>query len=652
MPRGGESHAERGVVAVVGRPNVGKSTLFNKLVGRSLALVDSVPGVTRDRREGSASLGDLEFTVVDTAGLDKPLKKAALGTARGAEAEARAMEEVMEDKGVLDAMLEQTRAAVAAASVVAFVVDVRDGISPWDEYYARWLRKEMAKAGNASPHLLLLANKADGSVADELMLTDELENGWSAHAARRLGFGDPIYLSAEHGDGLATLYTALAPILPSPPEEEQPAPADQAGDQPSSFRVTDPFSDPVSAEERERRERHARSGIRVAIVGRPNVGKSTLANNLLGDERFIVGDMPGVTQDANEVHTVWPVPSSHAHLESLGATPPVETVDVTLVDTAGMMKPSAAAKTSTPKRLASLAFHDAQRAIRKANVVVLVTDIKTSVRGDGKHNPHDPSRSLSAKARARARSKAKKRAAAAAAAAASGELDDEMAGMGELDIDAKDAAQVAYDFEFDSEQTVFSSMDAQIVRTVAEEGRGLVIGINKWDLLGKHGLAVSKENPDSQLGPIVKHLMSKLHFLTPYTLRGTPWVGMSALASMGVDPEVSEPSSFTDLASPAQLSPRSLLVPEILSVYDGWNTRLPTAGLNKWLDSLIINRSPPGKVRYITQVDSRPPKFVLFAAKRGTSSNWASWLKYVTNELRSQFGLYGVPIRISLKHSS
>ncbi|KNC52405.1 GTP-binding protein engA [Thecamonas trahens ATCC 50062] len=618
------------VVAVVGRPNVGKSTLFNRLIGRSLALVDSLPGVTRDRREGAASLGGMDFTVVDTAGLDEPVKKAAVRGVRGAAAEALAMEQVMADKGVLSAMLEQTTAAVRAASVVAFVVDVRHGISPWDEYYARWLRKTLADVPSP-PHLLLIANKCEGSVADELMFSDELDNGWSTAAARRLGFGEPIYLSAEHGDGLAALYNALAPIHEqlAPPPPEPPAPAAAESDAPpADLADAEHHTQPISVKEMRRRERHERSGLRVAVVGRPNVGKSTLANNLLGTDRFVVGDMPGVTQDANSVHTVWRVPESHAHLEALG-TPPVSEVSVTLVDTAGMMRPSASAKSTTPKRLASLAYRDALSAIRRANVVVLVADIKPSVRGDGFHNPHDPSRA------------SRKRSRKAGAVARSSD-----------DVESDD--DLAYKFEFDTEQTVFSPMDASIAKRVADEGRGLVVAVNKWDLLGAHGLPRSVDNPHSQLPAIVKHLESKLAFVAPYQLRDAPWVGISAAASMASAPAPGElapvATSFDDLSSMAALSPQTLLVPEILSVYDGWNMRLPTGALNEWLAGIVGHRSAPGKVRYITQVDSRPPKFVLFAAKRGSSTHWAGWIKFLTNEMRAQFGLYGVPIRIAVRN--
>ncbi len=204
-------------VAIVGRPNVGKSTLFNRLVGQKLALVDDTPGVTRDRREGDAALGDLRFRVIDTAGLDEA------------------------DEGSLGArMQEQTTRALADADVALFIVDARDGITPLDRHFAELLRR------GAAP-VVLVANKAEGR-----------GGGSGAYEAFALGLGEPIAISAEHGDGMAELYAVLAPY------------ADQAA---------------AGAGEAAATERP----LQLAVIGRPNVGKSTLVNRLLGEERLLTG---------------------------------------------------------------------------------------------------------------------------------------------------------------------------------------------------------------------------------------------------------------------------------------------------------------------------------------------------------------------------
>jgi GTP-binding protein len=223
-------------VAIVGRPNVGKSTLFNRLVGRRLALVDDRPGVTRDRREGQARLGDLGFTAIDTAGLEEAPSASLTGR-----------------------MQRQTEAAIAAADAVLFLIDARAGVTPVDRSFARLMHR-------CGKPVILVANKCEGRGAGPGVLD-----------AYELGLGEPVAISAEHGEGLADLYSTLRAALPedeAPPAAEPPPTADA-------------------------------KPIRIAVVGRPNVGKSTLINRLLGAERLLTGPEAGITRDAIAVDMGW-----------------------------------------------------------------------------------------------------------------------------------------------------------------------------------------------------------------------------------------------------------------------------------------------------------------------------------------------------------
>jgi GTP-binding protein len=271
-------------VAIIGRPNVGKSTLFNRLVGRRQALVHDTPGVTRDRREGAGRLAALNFRVIDTAGLEEG-----------------------EDDSLEERMWQQTEAALEEADVALLLIDARAGVTPVDQHFAQRLRRR-------GDRVLTLANKCEGRAA---------EAGY--YEAFALGLGEPIAISAEHGEGLTELHDALAAVVDT--EGEVAEEGDAADDE------------------------SIQSGLTLAVVGRPNVGKSTLINRLIGSQRLLTGPETGITRDA--IAVTW---------ESAGRT-------IELVDTAGLRR-----KARVQEKLEQMSTADTVRAIRMAQVVVLVID--------------------------------------------------------------------------------------------------------------------------------------------------------------------------------------------------------------------------------------------------------------------------------------
>jgi GTPase len=282
-------------LAIIGRPNVGKSTLFNRLVGKKLALVDDRPGVTRDRREGEAHLADLTFTVIDTAGLEEG-----------------------GDASLEGRMRAQTEAAIAQADAILFLIDARAGVTPDDKYFATLVRR-------AGKPVVLGANKAEGRAGEA-----------GVFEAYALGLGDPVPLSAEHGDGLSDLFDALRLALPEAtqaPQETEDAPTREFGEDEdgSDLDVTKP--------------------LRIAVVGRPNAGKSTLINRLLGEERLLTGPEAGVTRDSIGVDFLW------------------RERKMKLFDTAGLRR-----RARVTDKLEKLAGADALRAVRFSEVVVLLVD--------------------------------------------------------------------------------------------------------------------------------------------------------------------------------------------------------------------------------------------------------------------------------------
>jgi GTPase len=265
-------------VAILGRPNVGKSTLFNRLVGRRAALVDNTPGLTRDRREGAGRIADLGFRIIDTAGLEEAAPASLEGRMRA-----------------------HTERALAAADVALLMIDAREGVTEADRHFAAWLRR-------SGKPVVLVANKTEGRATLP-----------GVGEAYRLGLGDPVPISAEHGEGLAELYERLRPFAPdqsldtAPVEQEKP--------------------------------------LQLAIVGRPNVGKSTLANRLIGEDRLLTGPEAGITRDAIAVDWMW------------GERP------IRLVDTAGLRR-----RARVEGKLEELSVGDALRAIRFAEMVIVVLD--------------------------------------------------------------------------------------------------------------------------------------------------------------------------------------------------------------------------------------------------------------------------------------
>ena len=286
-------------LAIVGRPNVGKSTLFNRLVGKKLALVDDQPGVTRDLREGEARLGDLRFTVIDTAGLEDAT-----------------------DDSLQGRMRRLTERAVDMADVCLFMMDARAGVTPTDMIFAEILRKKSA-------HVILAANKGEGSAADAGVLD-----------AYSLGLGEPIRLSAEHGEGMNDLYVQLMPI-----EEKFAKQAEETAPE------TDVELDEDSDEELSVPQPTSEKPLQIAVVGRPNAGKSTLINKIIGEDRLLTGPEAGITRDAISLRTTW------------NETP------MRIFDTAGMRK-----KAKVQDKVEKLSVSDGLRAVKFAEVVVVLLD--------------------------------------------------------------------------------------------------------------------------------------------------------------------------------------------------------------------------------------------------------------------------------------
>jgi len=491
-------------VAIIGRPNVGKSTLFNRLAGRRLAIVHDQPGVTRDRRFADGHLGDMALRIIDTAGLE--------------EASADALE---------SRMRAQTERALAEADVALMLIDARAGVTPVDEHFAGLLRA-------SSTPVILVANKCEGSAGQGGLLE-----------AYALGLGDPVPVSAEHGEGLALLYEALLPHeqakiaalaetdgAVSDATTDAGLAAEADGDDGPSDGVSplearalasaeDDDVDPDEpSDEGGDAERPPRP-LQLAIVGRPNTGKSTLVNRLLDEDRLLTGPEAGVTRDAIAID--W----SHKGRS------------IRLVDTAGMRR-----KGRVVESLERLSVADTLNAIRMSEVVVLVMDANM----------------------------------------------------------------------------VMDKQDLSIARMVVEEGRALVLAVNKWD---------AAENRQA----VLKRMRDRLE--TSLTqVRGIPFVTVSGLQGRNLD----------------------RLMDTVLEMHALWNRRVATGRLNRWLTAMTEAHPPPMgqhgrriRLRYMTQAKARPPTFAVFCSRPDDLPD--SYIRYLVNGLRDAFGFEGVPLRLNLRKS-
>ncbi len=465
-------------IAIVGRPNVGKSTLFNRLAGKKLAIVDDTPGVTRDWREADGWLLDRPVRIYDTAGLEEAF-----------------------DDSIQGRMRRQTEEALKRADVVLFMIDGRAGLTPIDEHFATWLRRQKKP-------VILAVNKCENQNAVMAGVAE----------AFKLGFGDPIAISAAHDHGMDDLYNAFTPFFPEEEESDDdedhhdklmPGDIDAIeGDETYELAPDEPEEDVKP--------------VKIAIVGRPNVGKSTLVNALLGDNRVMTGPEAGITRDAIAVD--WEYDGRK----------------LKLVDTAGLRKK---AKSGGGGAIEQMAIEDTMRAIRLAQIVVLVLDANI----------------------------------------------------------------------------MMEKQDLQIAAHILDEGRAMIIAVNKWDTI---------ENK--------AEVLEELHYKLGVSLaqvKDLPVVTLSAIRGKGLE----------------------TLMKTIFDTYATWNKRSTTSRMNRWLKIKESQNPPPmvegrnNRLKYIAQINTRPPTFALWVSRAGELPD--TYKRYLLNGLREDFDMKGVPVRLLIRTS-
>lgn len=461
-------------IAIVGRPNVGKSTLFNKLAGKKLAIVDDTPGVTRDWREAEGHLFGHRMIIFDTAGLEEAF-----------------------DESIQARMRKQTEAALSHADCILFVTDGRSGITPMDHHFAAFLRRQKKP-------ILLLVNKCENPKTIQNVIGD----------AYSLGFGEPIAVSAAHNHGLDDLFHALIPHLkPHEVEDEFKEKNETEFDDIDDLEGKEDF-------EFSQEELAPELPIKLAIIGRPNVGKSTLLNTILNEQRVMTGPEAGVTRDAIAVDWIYGGKSFK------------------LVDTAGLRKRS---KIDNP--IEKMATEDSLRAIRLAQIVILVLDANAAL----------------------------------------------------------------------------EKQDLQIAEHVLEEGRAMVIALNKWDSV-------------QERSEILEEFKYKLETSLGQT-RDLYYTTISALNGKNIDK----------------------LLQSALDCYAIWNRRIPTSGLNRWLARMESHNPAPlsqgrhNRLKYITQIKTRPPTFALWVSRPNDLPD--TYKRYIINSLRKDYEIPGVPIRLLIRAS-